>query len=166
MGADRLKEKGSFTTELSATDVTELVYQVLDLMKEEIKKKIGFSAEIIHLLAEIDEMHGYVDTIIKVKVPILNPEFNARFGMFNELGQDRNPTGRLLTTKLQVKPAIYARKDIKGLVADYVEGDKINDSFKTALNSLMQKRGAKVQGVSMAFTPGNKLRVRVEGSRL
>ncbi len=169
MGAERLKKEGSFTTELSADDVAQMMRQALIQMREVMEKK-GVSAQIKRLVVGINNGEGSVEADIAAskRVTIINvpAKIFAKFGLVNELDDKRQPTGRLLTSRLEVDPeSLYGIVRPIEFLTPYVGGDKINKTFAEVLAREMKKRNAKITGISLMFTPGNKLRVRVQGNK-
>lgn len=168
-GATELKGKGSFTVELSPQDVEQTMRQVV-AQSEEAMKKREVKARIDRLKVQIANNVGEVDTDITASKKVLWgwPEVGvtAKFGIENVVNASQQPTGRLRTTHLEVVPetlfGIFTPRDS---LAPYVEGENINGSFKSVLDAEMQKRGARISSLNLAFTPQNTLKVEVNGSR-
>lgn len=168
-GALELRNKGSFTTELTPKDLEQMMRQVVAQSEGEMKKK-GVTAQINSLSVQITNGKGGVVTAVKAskKVGFVTPkvDINARFVMENVVDGNRQPTGRLKTTNLEVTPeTLFMVIKPKSFLDPHVAGEKINDTFRIVLDTEMQKRGACVSGLRLMFTPENKLRVEVQGSK-
>lgn len=168
-GAAQLRTEGNFTVELSPIDVEQIMRQVVAQSDEAMKKK-GVAAKIDNLGVQIDQGRGAVSTTVTAskKVGFLNPSatIDASFGIENVTDQDGNPTGRLITTRLNVQPeTLFMVVKPKDFLAPYIEGENINNAFRSVLETEMQNRGAKINGMNLAFTPQNALRIAVTGSR-
>ena len=168
-GAAELKDKGSFTVELSPEDLEQTMRQVVAQSEAEMKKQ-GVSAQIDKLGVQIADGKGQVSTAVTAskKVGFMNPKvgINASFGLENVTNQQGQSTGRLRTTQLEVQPeTLFMVVKPRSFLAPYVEGENINNTFKTVLDAEMQNRGARINTLNLAFTPQNTLRVDVSGSR-
>lgn len=168
-GATELRNTGSFTVELSSADLEQTMRQVVVQSEADMKKQ-GISAQIEQLRVQIAAERGQVQATVTAskKVGFLNPKvcITASFGLENVTDQTGQPTGRLRTTQLDVQPeTLFMVIKPRTSLAPYVEGEKINDTFRTVLDTEMQKRGARIRTLNLAFTPQNTLRVEVNGSR-
>lgn len=164
-----LKNKGSSTIELSPKELEQLMRQVVAQFEDGMKKQ-GTAAQIDRLNVQIANGKGGVDTAITAskKMGFLNPRvgITAKFGLENVVDNNGQPTGRLQTTHLDVAPeTLFMVIKPKDFLAPYVEGEKINDTFKVVLDAQMQLNGARVNSSKLLFTPENKLQVEVQGSK-
>ena len=97
----------------------------------------------------------------------MNPKvgITAAFGLENVSGPDGAASGRLRTTRLEVAPeTLFMVVRPREFLAPYVEGEKINDTFRSVMSAEMDRRGAKISDLSLVFTPENKLRITAKGS--
>lgn len=168
-GALELRNKGSFTTEFSPKDLEQMMRQVVAQSEEEMKKR-GVTARIDKLNVQIANGKGKVETGITAskKVGFMNPKvgITAKFELENVVDDTIQPTGRLKTTDLEVAPeTLFMVVKPKDFLAPRVEGEKINDTFRTVLDGAMQLRGARISGLKLAFTPENRLRIEVQGGK-
>ena len=167
-GALGLKKDGVFTTEFSDRDLDSLVRSMLKQSEGDMKKQ-GVSAQIDALNVKIENGKGSVSTsiIASKKVGIMNPRvgISAAFGLENVPGSDGQPSGRLRTTRLNVTPeTLFMVVRPREFLAPYVEGEKINDTFRSVMSAEMDRRGAKISDLSLVLTPENKLRITAKGS--
>jgi len=167
-GALGLKREGVFTTEFSGGDLDSLIRSMLQQSEAEMKKQ-GIAAQINRLNVNIENGKGGVATDITAskKVGFMNPKvgISATFGLENVNGSDGQPTGRLRTTQLNVAPeTLFMVIKPRDFLAPYVEGEKINETFRGVMDAEMGQRGAKVTNLSLVFTQENKLRVTAKGS--
>lgn len=167
-GALGLRKDGVFTTEFSGGDLDGLIRSMLQQSEAEMKKQ-GIAAQINRLGVKIENGKGDVAANITAskKVGFMNPKvgISAAFGLENVNGLDGRPTGKLRTTQLDVAPeTLFMVIKPRDFLAPYVEGDKINDTFKGVMDAEMGQRGARVNSLSLVFTSENKLRVTAKGS--
>lgn len=168
-GATELRDKGSFTVELSPKDVEQTMRQIVAQSEAEMKRQ-GVTAQIDRLGVKIASSKGEVSTAVTAskKVGFMNPKvvITAAFGLENVTDKEGQPLGRLRTTHLEVAPeTLFIAVRPRTFLAPYVEGEKINDTFRTVLDQEMQKRGARINSLNLAFTSANTLRVEVSGSK-
>ncbi len=167
--AAELKDKGSFAVELSPMDLEQTMRQVV-AQSEVAMKKQGVAAQIDRLAVQITGGKGEVSTAVTAskKVGFMNPKvsISASFGLENVIDNESKPTGRLNTTHLAVQPeTLFMVVKPRSFLAPYVEGENINNAFRSVLDTEMQNRGAKINSMNLAFTPQNTLRIAVIGSR-
>src|SRR3990172_8790011 len=167
--ATELKDKASFTVELSTTEMEQTMRQIL-AQSEDAMKKQGVTAQIDRLGVQIAGGRGEVSTAVTAskKVGFMNPKvgISASFGLENKLDQAGNPTGRLITTHLEVQPeTLFMVVKPRSFLAPHIDGENVNNAFRSVLDAEMQRRGANINGMGLAFTPRNTLRIAVTGSR-
>ncbi|MDO8577138.1 MAG: hypothetical protein Q7R82_02225 [Candidatus Daviesbacteria bacterium] len=167
--AAQLRKEGSFTIELSPADLEQTMRQVVAQSEEAMKKK-GVAAKIDSLGVQINDGRGAVSITVTAskKVGFLNPSvsINATFGMENITDPAGNPTGRLRTTRLEVQPeTLFMVVKPKDFLAPHIDGENVNNAFRSVLDSEMQRRGAMINNMDLAFTQGNTLKIAVTGSR-
>lgn len=167
--ATKLKSEGSFTIELSSADMEQTMRQVM-AQSESAMKKQGVTAQIDRLGVQIAGGKGEVSTAVTAskKVGFLSPKvgISASFGLENVLDSAGNPMGRLRTTHLEVAPeTLFMVVKPRTFLAPHVEGENINNAFRFVLDTEMQKRGAVIEGLNLAFTPQNTLKIAAVGSK-
>jgi len=167
-GALGLKKDGVFTIEFSDRDLDSLMRSMLKQSEGEMKKQ-GVSALIDALNVRIENGRGSVSTSITAskKVGFMNPQVgvSAAFGLENVPGPGGQPSGRLRTTRLNVTPeTLFMVVKPREFLAPHIEGEKINNTFRSAMEAEMGRRGAKITGLNLEFTPDNKLKIVATGS--
>jgi len=167
-GAAQLRKEGSFTVELSPGDLEQTMRQVVAQSEEAMKKK-GVAAKIDNLGVQINDGRGAVITRVTAskKVAFLNPSstIDASFSIENVTDQTGNPTGQLRTTHLEVQPeTLFVVIKPKDFLAPHIDGENVNNAFKSVLDAEMQRRGARINSMDMAFTQDNTLKIAVTGS--
>ena len=167
-GALGLKKEGTFTTEFSARDLDGLMRSMLQQSEAEMKKQ-GVSAQINALNVRIENGKGSVSTEITAskKVGFLNPRVNisAGFGLENVNGSDGQPSGKLRTTRLEVVPeTLFMVVKPKDFLAPFIEGEKVNQTFKDVMSAEMDRRGAKIIDLNLAFNSENRLKITAKGT--
>lgn len=166
-GAKELKAKGTFTVELGADDLAQMMRQVVAQSEGEMKKQ-GIAAQINKLNVKIQNGKGEVSTAVTAskKVGFVAPKVNitADFGVENVNDGNGSPTGRIRTNRLVVAPeTLFMVIKPKDFLNPYIEGEKINDTFKQVLGTEPQTRGATLKDLKLTFTPENKLRLEAAG---
>lgn len=166
-GATELRKAGTFSVELSSGDLEQMMRQILAQSEEAMQGK-GITAKIKELGVRIShgtsgigtgEVHAKVAA--SKKVGFLNPgvTITADFALEND-GQ--NP-GFLKTARLVVNPnRLFGVVEPMPFLAPYVE--KINPTFQGVLAREMDKRGATVDGMQLAFTERDTLKVDLQGT--
>jgi len=167
-GALGLKKEGTFTTEFSGGDLDGLIRSMLRQSETEMKKQ-GITAQINRLDVKIENGKGSVATDITAskKVGFMNPKvgISAAFGLENVNRSDGQPAGKLRTMRLDVAPeTLFMIIKPRDFLAPYIEGEKINETFRSVMDTEMGQRGARVTDLNLVFTPENKLRITAKGS--
>ena len=165
-GASELRQSGTFSTELSAGDLDEMMRQVVGQFDDEMKKN-QMRADIKELDVRITNGKGEVVTRIEAAKklgPFWKKEtIRANFAFENVL-EDSRPSGRLRTTKLSVQPeTLYLVIRPKDYVEPYIEGTNLNESIRRVLESEMRARGARLSDLALMMTM-EKLRIDAQGA--
>ena len=163
--ADKLKQSGEYSVELSVNDFGELIRASLPEALDALRSK-GIEAEIKKFDVRIENQEGTVELQVSGSKKVFLKKFTADITAKMKLRNSEGGKGRLETTSFDVQPeSLYGLVNLREKLVPYLEGERLNDALVKALGGQLSAMGVELQSVSLEFTPKNTLSIAVTSKK-